>query len=746
MLSLWTTLALASGIPLREITYDVEVSGPLADIVVEQVFLNDSADWIEATYVFPLQQDAAVDEMSMVVGDREIVAVLRDREAAREAYETARSEGKAAALTEQERDNVFTQSVANIGPGEEIAVRIHVVQPVERVEGGYELVLPLVVGPRFVTAAVQDAARITPPVARAPTGVTVDIDVRLQAGLPLTLLESPTHDLGRAWSEGAAAEIALRNETPTRDFVLRWATGVDAPRSTALRQGSHVLVHFEPPEAPPRDDVVPRELIWVLDTSCSQSGVPLEMSKEAMARAFEGMDARDSFLVLNFSDTASAMAEAPLPATPENITFGRQYVEAYQAHGGTNMLAGVQLALNLPRDPDRERYVVFFTDGYIGDERHILSAIEDLRGDTKLFVFGLGSSVNRWLLDEMAVSGQGRATYVTLDESPELAIDRFLDTIDQPVLSDIAIDWGDWEVDEAYPARIPELVAGQPLDLVARVAGGSGPITVTGRLADRRIAVPLELEPVASDDVHAISSTWARRRIAALERQQHWGEVPELREEIVSTSLEYGVLTRYTAFVAVEQKVRNETGHTRRVEVPVDTPDGVIHDAAVSRTWTPPGDPLLTIDAAADSRAVIAVFPWGETAFLRFDPLRERWYHRFLVPRHVTDGPIDVVVFVHAADGTLERRTVPMVVDGEGPEVDVEAWVKDGRTYLRVYAEEPLRSIRAEAGRSLAGRDLREEDDAWVHELVLPGEHDVVEVVVKDRAMNTVVEVVSCRR
>jgi Ca-activated chloride channel family protein len=741
MLSILLALpSLASTLPLQSTSWEVNVSGTLADIGLHQVFKNNSDQFIEATYVFPLDSDAAVDDMSIRIGNRTIVAQIETREDAKQAYEDAKKAGKVAGLTEQERPNVFTQSVANIPPGAEVVVDLHIVQPVEWDMDHHELVLPLVVGPRFSPKGTQDVARITPAVSLKPTGLAVNISVDIEAGMHLDWVTSPSHAIDPQLA-GTGAAVQLDGLKATRDFVLRWSPRAETATATAIRQGAHVLFQVVPPLGKAQADANGREIVWVVDTSGSMSGAPLDLCKRAMTQAFDTMDARDSFLVMNFANTVSQLAPEPLRATPENIQRGRDFVAGYSGGGGTHMRAGIQAALDLPRDPNRQRYVVFMTDGYIGNEQQILGLINDRVGDTRLMSFGVGSSVNRYLLEEMAMAGQGTSTVVTLDERPEDAVARLLDTISRPVLRDIEIDWGGLKVSEQYPEVIGHLYAGKPLTSMALAHGEATSITVSGLLGNQRYE---EEVPVtwAEPGTRAIGTTWARQKVGALQRQQHWGEVPAIKEQIVTTALEYRLLTRYTSFVAIETIVRNQSGEWSTVDQALDLPDGVTFETSVSRRYTPPGDPLLTVHAPSDARSVTALFPW-ETAHLRWDPLRKRWYHRFLVPRTIPEGEIDVQILIVQADGSVERRTEWMTIDATAPELDVHLVHEGANTVVLLSAEEPFRSLVIQpVGRpDLRQReDIELADDVFQHRFVLPGRWEEVDIVAKDRAMNTVLQ------
>jgi len=604
--------AWSAGLPLAEVSYDVEVTGPLADVVVEQTFTNPHDRPIEATYLFPLHEESAVDEMSITIGSRVIEAEIRDREAARDEYERALAEGRTAALTEQERPNLFTQTVGHISPGEDIVVRLHLVQPVPRSEGVYELVLPLAITPRFVPGG-EEADRITPAIATTygpegevatDTGVRADIDVDVQVGIDLATFESPSHAL-EVVSRSGGGRVQLGEVPMDRDFVLRWSFHADEPRAATLHQDGHLLLVVEPPVAPPREAIVPRELVWVVDASGSMEGEPIALVKQAMAQAFDSMDERDSFDVLHFAEEVQVLAPEPLPATPPNLERGRAYVQTFTASGGTIMFPAIAAALTLPGDPPRKRFVAFLSDGAISNEEYILAAVEDHRGDASVFPVAVGPSPNRHLIEEMARSGRGRPFYIGSQEDPAAAVREMLEVISSPVLVDVEVDWGAWEVDEVYPERIPDLFPGDPLLVVARVHGGSGPVEVSGTLAGRQLAARTPV--VEAQPGTAVGVTWARQKVGDLERQQYWGDVPEIREEIVRTALEYRLVTRYTSFVAVDRVVRGVGRPPAEVEMPLQLPAGL----ELEGFRRPAPGPGTTLDVAIGRQR-----PWEKTPAL----------------------------------------------------------------------------------------------------------------------------------
>ena len=744
MLLLATAFASPLALPLESTTVDVVITGPYAELTVEQTFSNPNEDFIEAIYSFPLHQEAAVDQMWMRVGDRVIEGRVYEKEEAKELYEEAKEEGRTTALTEQDRPNLFRQSVANMAPGESVSVTLHMIQPLTYKDGVYSFELPLTVGPRFVPAGHDpaDAERITPPLASAPTGATVEIKVSAEMGIDIAEMWSPSHELSPVVS-GSHGSTHLRGLTGDRDFVLNLDLDGSEPVASLMVQEGHFALTLEPQPLPSPDQVVPRELIFVVDNSCSMNGTPLNMAKEAMREALLNLHPKDSFQVIRFSEEASALGPVPLPATPENIELGIAYVNAMEGMGGTHMMAGIEASLDFPYDPDRKRIVAFMTDGYIGNEREILAAIEDKLGATRLFSFGIGSSVNRYLLDEMALVGRGDVTYVLLDEDPAGKVQDFYERIAQPVLTDIELDFGDATVSGVYPRLVPDLFVGHPIRVVGKYSGDLGTVTIRGRAGDRVVEQTVEL--VAVEDGSAIGSAWARQRVKALQREQLHGEIPEVREEITLTAIDYGLITQYTSFLAVDYRIRNPGGDNDTVEQPNEGPAGVDLTMAteLSRIYTPPGDPLLTVDAPERAVQVLALFPWGDVQEMRWDPLRERWYHRFLVPRGVEDGEVWIRILVTMPDGSTEIRQQRIVIDSEAPELEVFAQYWEGTTLVTIWPEEPLRSIEVyPVGRPglAVSIDLRgdyDPNDPEVY-LALPGEWDEVVIVAKDLALNRI--------
>ncbi|HVI03861.1 MAG TPA: VIT domain-containing protein, partial [Enhygromyxa sp.] len=430
-------------LPLQHTTFDTVVVGTVAETEVTQIFANPFDQPIEAVYLFPLHERAAVDDYWLTIGKRSIRGQMQTREQARATYERAKHDGHTAGLLEQQRPNIFTQRVANILPGERIEISIHVVQPLEQEHGVFSLVLPTVVGPRYISATVRDAKEISAPV--IPEGDTtcadLDVSVTIASGLRPRALRSSFHAIEIQRERDVASIVLDRSAGPVvanRDFVLSWDLGQAQPQAAIVAQAEGDAGYFtltvQPPELVPDEQAMPRELVFVVDNSGSMDGVPIATAKQLMRRALAGLRPDDTFTVLRFSDSASGLSNTLLPAHEHNVALGLEFVEAMYGEGGTEMSAGIRAALELPRERERMRIVLFLTDGYIGSEDEIFALIEQHIGDARLFALGVGSAPNRYLLDGMAQVGRGAVTYAGEHEAIDSVVARFYERIETPVL------------------------------------------------------------------------------------------------------------------------------------------------------------------------------------------------------------------------------------------------------------------------------------------------------------------------
>ncbi|MCA9701640.1 MAG: VWA domain-containing protein, partial [Myxococcales bacterium] len=542
---------------------------------------------------------AAVDDYRLQIGALEVRGVMQTLDDARQTYADAKSKGHTAGLLEQQRPNIFTQHVANIPPGESVEVAMHVVQPLAQDHGVYKLVLPTVVGPRYIpgrpngrggTDVVPDAAKVTAPM--IPEGFTscasVEVSVAIESGLRPRALRSSFHaiDIERQKDVAFVTLDSKAGPIPAdRDFILSWDLGQADPRAAIVAQpdadgeGGYFTLTVQPPETVADADALPRELVFVVDNSGSMSGIPIDTAKALMQRALSGLRDDDLFTVLRFSESASGLSETMLPATAANIAAGRDYVTAMEGMGGTEMTEGIRAALSLPHEPDRMRIVMFLTDGYIGNEDQIFSLIESEVRDTRLFSLGVGYAPNRYLLDGMAMVGRGAATYAGEEEAIDSVVDHFYERVETPVLGDLEIDWQGLDVTDVYPARLPDLFAGQPLTVYGRYEGApSGSIVVRGQARGQAVEVPVDFDVAAAENVAGVSSMWAHSKIDGLLGYPNRAGSAEITQQVVETALAYRIMTEYTAFVAVADRV-----------VELERPALVIEEALPLPLGTHPG-------------------------------------------------------------------------------------------------------------------------------------------------------------
>ncbi|HUV39741.1 MAG TPA: VIT domain-containing protein, partial [Planctomycetota bacterium] len=479
-------------LPLQHTDVKARVTGYIVTVDVTQQFHNPFDGKIEAVYLFPLPQTAAVSDFIMVIGERRIRGIVREREEARKIYAEAKRQGYAATLLTQERANVFTQRVANIEPKKRIDVRITYFQTLAYDEGWYEFTFPMVVGPRFnppgstegvgavgygspAASPQKNTVRYLRPGTRSGHDVSLEVD--LDVGVPVEQVNCPTHVVTRkALGEGhTSVALSPLDAIPNKDFVLRYKVAGGQVRSTLMTQrdprGGYFTMMLFPPEHLNAANRRPMEMVFVIDCSGSMKGWPLGKAKEAAARALRMLAPDDTFQVVRFSNSASQFAPAPAPATPANVARAIRYVDALEAGGGTMMVDGIRTALDFPRDPRRLRVVSFMTDGFIGNEKDVLSEVHHRAGPARIFSFGVGAAPNRYLLERLAKIGRGAVAYIGSASTPTDAVDRFYRRVSHPAMSDIRVDWGDARVSEVYPTEIPDLFVGRPVVLTGRFEG-----------------------------------------------------------------------------------------------------------------------------------------------------------------------------------------------------------------------------------------------------------------------------------
>jgi Ca-activated chloride channel family protein len=598
-------------VPLKHTGIRTEISGFVARIEVTQEFENVLPDAVEAVYVFPLPHESAVDGMTMTVGEREIRAVIKERDEARKIYEQARNAGHTAALLDQERPNIFTQSVTNIPPNGTVQIKLSVLELLKYEAGTYEFAFPLVVGPRYIpgnpTSAgdhgtmpnsdqVPDASRISPPVAGVHTddataGHDVSMEVNLAAGVPVGDVESTSHKIfaDRTGADSYHVTLADQAVSPNKDFILKYkvaGNGIsDAILAHADKTGGYFTLILQPPDRPQEKALVPRQLIFVVDTSGSMWGFPLEMAKKTVQRALDNLRKDETFNLITFSGDTRILFPEPVPATPENVAKAKQVLAGAYGSGGTEMMKAIRTALgddagaDKPMEADPIRVVCFMTDGYVGNDADIIAEIKK-HSDARVFSFGIGTAVNRFLLTKMAEEGHGDVEFVTAPGEAQAAADRFYERVHSPVLTNIAIDWNGLPVTDVYPKNVRDLFSAKPIIITGRYSGSpSGKITIKGYqgTGDYSRTIGVDFSSAGTSNA-ALEKIWARHKVEDL-MSQDWNGIQsgnsKYKAEIIKVGLEHSLATQYTSFVAVEERTVVSDGKPMKVEVPVELPEGV---------------------------------------------------------------------------------------------------------------------------------------------------------------------------
>ncbi|MCZ2421407.1 MAG: marine proteobacterial sortase target protein [Burkholderiales bacterium] len=581
---------------------EIRVSGIVARAVVRQTYRNPYDTWFEGLYVFPLPENAAVDHLRMKVGDRIIEGDIQERQAARAQYEQAKSSGRRAALVEQERPNIFTTSVANIPPRGEIVVEIEYQQTLRYDSGSFSLRFPMVVGPRYIPGApaegqgagtgwaqntdqVPDAARITPPVLdpakHAPTN-PVRLKVVLDAGVPLARVDSPYHAIVQRETEGGGRviELAEGSVPANQDFELTWTPAAShAPQAALfteqLGDKRYALLMVMPPAKEVAAARLPREVVFVIDTSGSMSGSSIAQAREALELAIARLSERDSFNVVEFNSYAKALYADARPASAANREHAVRWVRRLQAQGGTEMALALNLALNGRENPGRVRQVIFLTDGAVGNEDGLFKLIKDKLGDSRLFTVGIGSAPNSHFMGKAAQTGRGTFTYIGRIEEVKEKMGQLFAKIESPVLKGVDIAWSGSV--EAWPKRMPDLYLGEPIVVSAALDKLDGDIKLSGLRGEVNEKPWHATLPLADARTgKGMGVLWAREKIASLIDSQRDGAKEEaVRDAVVEVALAHHLVSKYTSLVAVDKTpVRPKADELQSGAIPTNLPEG----------------------------------------------------------------------------------------------------------------------------------------------------------------------------
>ena len=615
--------------PLLKSQINADIHGDLATVKITQIFENPSPKPIHAKYLFPMNKDSAVFAMTMTVGDRVTNAVIKRKEEARRTFEQAKSQGKSASLLTQHRPNMFTQNVANLMPGVPIEITISYSQVVPKIDGDYELVVPLIVGPRYQSpsvgyknAAMQSASHNaseesfgTWELEKLPeyplvNGVTlpetidaerVSINAKIHSDLKIANIYSDSHFITTDGNDKQKS-IALRDGSviDNRDFILRYALSGSSVQagflSTVSEEGNgYFSLLIEPPAMPKDEQITRREMVFVLDTSGSMRGEPLDASKTFMRHALNNLRSGDYFRIISFNNSASEYSDSPQLATQQNISRGLDFINNLHGGGGTEIGTSIHQAFSTAPEAGTVRIVVFLTDGYIGYEQTVYDQIDDMIGDARIYAFGVGSSVNRYLLSEMGRRGRGFARFIDpTEKSNDVAI-SLATKLNAPVLTNISLEFGDMEVSDLTPAVIPDLFAGDSIRVQGKFTGsGQKTISINGLVTGHKASLPLQVTLADDSDQNreALPIIWARSMVADKMRAfsaPDWRRDYQfdqrtvnnrLKQDIIDLGLNHSLVTQWTSFVAVDEKIVNKKPEdTQTTSVPLPKVAGVENSA-----------------------------------------------------------------------------------------------------------------------------------------------------------------------
>ena len=596
---LWTPVAMAQGSPPMDIQsgtlllkmqaglvtatrvntdVTISVSGLVARVSVRQEFRNEGDDWAEGIYVFPLPDKAAVDRMRLHIGERFIEGEIREKEKARKDYERARNEGRKASLVEQQRPNLFTTSIANIAPRERVVVEIEYLEDLRYDNGTFGIRFPMTLTPRYIpgvalpdrkgsgwspdTTRVSDASLITPPQVTASRDHKISLRASIDAGVPLEIVASRYHPVEVAEEQGRYTVSLANDPVPMdHDFELLWRPVPSvAPRAMVFREmiadQPHYLLMVMPPDVASEVPLsMPRELIFVVDTSGSMHGTSIAQAKKALSQALDGLSANDRFNIIEFNSITRALFHQSVAADAVNIAHARNFVQRLEANGGTEMRPALRLALDSARSESYLRQIVFITDGSVGNEEELYTMIESRLGSARLFTVGIGSAPNSWFMRKAAELGRG--TFVVISALHEVGekMDRLFDKLGHPQVTNIDVSWPGGTVMEVYPGIVPDLYLGEPVTVRAKAALPFPPgstVRVSGDSTAGAWTRELPLDNGA--DNPGIGALWARAKIAALHDEERRGADAELtRIEVIDTAIAHHLVSKYTSLVAVDK-------------------------------------------------------------------------------------------------------------------------------------------------------------------------------------------------
>ena len=557
---------------------NMNISGLVARVSVRQEFRNTSQDWVEGVYVFPLPDQAAVDRMRLHIGERFIEGEIQEKEHAKKTYEKAKQAGQKASLVEQQRANLFTSSVANIAPGELVVIEVEYLEDIRYEEGQFSIRFPMTLTPRYISGSplpdrigsgwapdtdrVPDASTITPPQVTSSKAHNLSLTANVNAGIPLEIIASRYHPVS-VGEENGQYTVSLRSGTVAmdHDFELVWRPVPSAaPRAMSFVETVDGKPYYLLMVMPPDQDEIPavtmpRETIFIIDTSGSMHGVSIQQAKRAVQLALKGLKPTDLFNIIEFNSVTSELYSNSKPVTEQTMSEASQFVQSLQANGGTEMRPALSLALGSAPSEGHLRQVVFITDGSVGYEDELFSMIEDGLGTARLFTVGIGSAPNSWFMRKAAEAGRGSYTFISALHEVREKMDGLFRKLEQPQVTDIELVWPSGVVVDSFPSTVPDLYLGEPITVKVEASGGFRPgdfVRVSGNSVGGGWTADLPVN-IASESP-GIAALWARARIGELmDVERRSSEPEEVRSSIVETALTHHLVSKYTSLVAVDK-------------------------------------------------------------------------------------------------------------------------------------------------------------------------------------------------
>ncbi len=595
--------------------FDITITGPIARTRVTQHFTNPTNGWIEGTYVFPLSENAAVDTLKMVIGERIIIGDIKERQEAKQIYEEAKAKGQKAALLDQERGNVFTNQVANIGPNEAIIVQIEYQEAIRQSGGVFSLRVPTVVAPRYVPDpkivvsenaqfytvkdSVPDRDKITPPVLDPRKSAPVNpltLTVHLNPGFALGEVTSSFHDVtAEAVPEGGKRITLARPEFADRDFELTWKAAQGAEPeiglfSESVNGSNYALAYVTPPVQPASQKRMPRDVVFVIDNSGSMGGPSMSQAKASLIYALDRLDPADRFNVVRFDDTMDILFTDTVMASRDNVQLAKSFVGRLEASGGTEMIPPLRAALRDARPDDQStlRQVVFITDGAIANEQEMFDILTAMRGRSRVFMVGIGSAPNSFLMTRAAELGRGAYAMIGEGGQVEDRMRELFAKLENPAVTNLKAQFDEAKA-EVTPAMLPDVYQGEPVMILMTMPERKGTLTFSAKVSNRDWSMTL---PLAKAEKGAgIAKLWARRKIDDAEVAQTMGTITpvEADKRILALALEHHLVSRVSSLVAVDKTPARKPGETlTRADIPLNLPAGWDYDKVFGKEQASP--------------------------------------------------------------------------------------------------------------------------------------------------------------